>query len=275
MTTADTQPSTFLERDDWMRAVCASDLPHVTARIAVRIALHLRVTSGQCNPGIDKIAKGSNISERSAYRQIAALRRAGWIAIRRGGGRERCNEYVLRYPDRAVSGFKPLNPDSGDNETLTERVVNPDNRWQTKRGTAKRTGAGAHTPAPRERERSRSLAVPGALAPVGGALEQGKVAVDHFPELLAIWQRPWGEDEPAAHRAFAEASRAADPDDIVAAARAWVATVEPRFLKPLAAWLAKGLWQNQPPQRKPTRNGGKVSWSQQAFEIGQRWGDRS
>jgi hypothetical protein len=271
---AGTQPRTFIERDDWLRAVCASDLPHVTARIAVRIGLHLNVTSGRCDPGIDKIATGSNISERSAYRQVAALRRAGWLAIRRGGGRQRSNEYTLKYPDTALSGFKPLNPDSGDNETLTERVINPDNRWQTKSGTAKRTGAGAKTPAPRgERERELTLACPlGALA-VGGAPEKQEVIVDRFTDLLAVWQRPWGEDdEPAAHRAFAEACREADPDDIIASARRWVAAAdEPRFLKPLTKWLAKGLWQKQPPSRAPQRNGGKVSLSRLALEIGNQW----
>lgn len=116
----------------------------------------------------------------------------------------------------------------------------------------------------------------GALAPDGGAPEEGKKAVDRlvvdwFPELLAVWQRPWGDDAAAAHRAFAMACREAEPDEIIAAARAWVSAVEPRFLKPLAEWLAKGLWQNQPPHRKPTRNGGKVSLSAIALEIG-GWG---
>jgi hypothetical protein len=39
-----------------------------TVRVAVRIGLHLYVKSGQCNLGIDGIATGSKISERSICR---------------------------------------------------------------------------------------------------------------------------------------------------------------------------------------------------------------
>jgi hypothetical protein len=287
----DTQPRTFLERDDWMRAVCASDLPPVTARVAVRIGLHLNVTSGQCNPGIDKIATGTNISERSAYRQVAALRRAGWITIRRGGGRERSNEYTLTYPDTALSGFKSLNSDRARQETLTERVINPDNRWQTKRGTAKRTGAGAHTPAPRERENG-SLAltvIPGAPAPVGGAPEEkNKQEVVIAPDVafLVLWMlwssvRPHPDtdkDKTDARLAFAVVGRDADPDEIIAAARERIAAAKadnPRFLPKLAIWLSNNNWRKEPPQRKPTRNGGKVSLSRLAIEESRDGGDQS
>ena len=73
---------------------------------------------------------------------------------------------------------------------------------------------------------------------------------DRFAELLAIWLRPWGEeDETDACLAFALVCREADPDDIIDSARRWVAAVEPRFLKPLAKWLVKGLWKKSPPPK--------------------------
>jgi hypothetical protein len=224
MPDADSQPSTFEERDDWIRAVLASDLSHVAARVAVRIGLHLNVEFGRCDPGVGKIATGSKVSERSVYRQLALLEQAGWIEIRSGGGRKRSNHYVLKYPDKVLSGFNSENPVSGDRKTLSAVAQNTATKVADKKSLkAKRTVAGATTPATGERERELALAViPGALAPDGGAPKGLK---DRFAVLLAIWKRPWGkEDEAAAWEAFVEECRAgADADEIIASARRWVA----------------------------------------------------
>jgi hypothetical protein len=75
MPDAKTQPRTFLERDDWLRAVIASDLPHVAIRVAVAIGLHLHVKSGRCDPGYDALAAGLRMSRRSIFRLVAMLRR--------------------------------------------------------------------------------------------------------------------------------------------------------------------------------------------------------
>jgi hypothetical protein len=285
MATADTQPRTFPERDEWLRTVLASDLPHVAARVACVIGLHLNVRSGRCDPGIDDIIAASKVSERSIYRKIVLLERAGWIAIRRIRGPGRHNEYFLVYPDRAVAGLgaglDPALPcHSSVSVTLPKHPLRPATTvaGQDKR-QAKRQGAGAKTPAPRERER-RELAlavIPGALAPVSSAPKEGKeVAVDRFSDLLAVWQRPWGENEAAARVAFAKACREADPDAIIASARAWVAAKEPdRHLQPLEKWLARGAWKNQPPSPKQKRNGGKVSLSNIALAISRDGGDQS
>jgi hypothetical protein len=286
--TKTSQPTTFLERDEWLRAVLSSDLPHVAVRVAVRIALHLRVESGQCNPGIDKIAAGSKVSERSVYRWIALLQQAGWIAIiRSGGGWRRSNHYVLKYPDtalsgfdpenpdRAVSGFNPANPDSGDNETLTAVTISTANRVaDKKRLTAKRTAvADAQASATGERERELALADPGALAE-GGAREGLK---DCFAELFSIWKRPphGDEHEAAAWAAFvAGCSKGDDPDEIadaiLASGRRWVAAYqhEPNMLKPLWKWLSLNTWKHQPDKGpKPKRNAGKVSLANVALAI--------
>ena len=69
------QPSTFQERDDWMRAVLKSELPPVAVRVALVIGFHLNVKAGRCDPGIDDIIaaignrpgdpKKPNVPERS------------------------------------------------------------------------------------------------------------------------------------------------------------------------------------------------------------------
>ena len=283
MNASRTNPSTFLERDEWLRAVLASDLPHVAARVAIRIGLHLNVASGQCNPGIDKIATGSNISERSAYRQIALLEQAGWIAIRRGGrGQGQCNQYTLIYPDRAVSGINPVYPDSGDNSTLPNRALYPATTVaDKKRNSEENSAANAQAFAAKGREsRSRALAVipTSALASVG-ALEVGKEGVDRFGDLWTLW---WSEssfpdtddDERKARKAFIDAC-GGDPaiaDEIIAAARKFIPAVKAKGLNlpKLWKWLCRDNWRKPPPSPKPQRNGGKVSLSALALEIGGR-----
>jgi Helix-turn-helix domain len=97
------QPTTFLERDHWMRAVLKSELPPVAVRVALVIGFHLNVDAGRCYPGIDDIVTASHVPERSLYRQIALLEKAGWISIRRVRKPGRNNEYVLVRPATAMA----------------------------------------------------------------------------------------------------------------------------------------------------------------------------
>jgi Helix-turn-helix domain len=99
-------PKTFEARDDWMRAVLAADLPDAAARLAVRIGLHLRVKTGKCNPSYATLAAESRIGERSAYRLVALLEAAGWLAVQRTRGRL-SNQYVLLNPANAMAGLNP------------------------------------------------------------------------------------------------------------------------------------------------------------------------
>jgi hypothetical protein len=73
---------------------------------------------------------------------------------------------------------------------------------------------------------------------------------ERFRELRAIWARPWTDDVDADRRAFARACQEAAPDDIIAAATAFVAAADaPRFLPPLAKWLANRGWEKPPPTK--------------------------
>jgi hypothetical protein len=78
--------------------------------------------------------------------------------------------------------------------------------------------------------------------------------------LRAIWARPWADDDAADRRAFAQACQEAAPEIIIAAAAAFVAAADaPRFLPPLAKWLAAHGWEKPPPtKRGPARANGKA-----------------
>ena len=147
---------TFLKRDDWMRAVLAAKLSHATARVAITIALHLRVDTGQCNPGYPTIAAESRVSERSVYRHIELLERDGWIATKRAIG---CaNNFTLLTPANSMAGVSvqnwevtPANSMAGDpcqNEggPLPKRGGTPANGLAEQEQRKRRnSGRGAHT----------------------------------------------------------------------------------------------------------------------------------
>jgi hypothetical protein len=77
--------------------------------------------------------------------------------------------------------------------------------------------------------------------------------------LRAIWARPWADDDSADRRAFELACQQVAPDDIIAAAQAWVAAADnPRFLPSLAKWLANRGWEKPPPKRGRARGNGKA-----------------
>jgi hypothetical protein len=141
-------PKTFEQRDDWMRAVLASDLPPVAARFAICIALRLNVESRQCNPSFATLAADSHVGERSAYRLVTLLEHAGWIAVQRTRGRL-SNQYVLLNPANSMAGFNPAKSDAA---TLPKRPRNPANRMADEKRNRILDGERLHAPPSRGRE---------------------------------------------------------------------------------------------------------------------------
>lgn len=104
---------------------------------------------------------------------------------------------------------------------------------------------------------------------------------ERFSELREIWRRPWADDVAADQRAFEVACREVAPEDIIVAASAWVAAADaPRFLPPLARWLANRGWEKPPPAKArrahgngrrndglPRTNGDKVDLAKVFFGI--------
>jgi hypothetical protein len=79
---------------------------------------------------------------------------------------------------------------------------------------------------------------------------------ERFRDLRAQWKRPWPDDVEADRRAFMRTCQEVAPEDIVARAMVWAAEVEPRFLPPLAKWLANRGWEKPPPTKaKRAANG--------------------
>jgi hypothetical protein len=87
------------------------------------IGQHENLDTGQCDPGVETIARESGLHERAVYRAIAGAERKGALVITRTGrgGRNGRNSYRLcgGNPDKS-SGLNP------DKTTLTKRSKNPD-----------------------------------------------------------------------------------------------------------------------------------------------------
>jgi hypothetical protein len=278
---------TFRERDRWLRAVLASDLPHTAARVAAALALHLNVTSGRCNPGHKALADHGRVSERTAYRLVELLERAGWIAIKRASGRP--NQYVLLTPDRTMAGVGALTPVRGDRATPAKNGPDPchtvaDNK-RTSESTSEQKMRGATKVAPSHLERERDVvALAGSLGGAAGAVAPqaadepkpvnapltGEILppddVNTLAALLAIWNRGHAADRaPAAQQrvreAWERACRVAEPATILDGARKTVAAADaPRFLPKLDEWLdARGWAHPPPPKRRPRRAGSRTS----------------
>jgi hypothetical protein len=118
-----TQPKTFLERDNWMRAVNASDLPRGARCLAFAIALHLNVKTGRCDPGHKALSEDTGISERSVRRFLELLERDGWFATKRRG-HGNTNSYVLLRPASDLADQEPTRPasDLADQENYDRPV---------------------------------------------------------------------------------------------------------------------------------------------------------
>jgi hypothetical protein len=245
-------PKTFAERDAWMRAVLASDLPDAAVRVAIRIALHLRVSTGRCDPSYTTLATESHVAERSVYRLVALLEQKGWLSIQRTRGRH-SNQYVLLNPANPMAGLNPAiaetglnaaNPDSRDNPTVPNRASNPANMVaDKKRRTTKRTTKGKESD-------SRPCVVS------RGFKNDTKGKNTSAPNLAEAFERFWRAYPRKVGRAAAQTAfehvveRGAEAEVLIeAAARfAVIRAGEPEKYTPYASrWLREQRWEDAPP----------------------------
>jgi hypothetical protein len=111
-----------------------------------------------------------------------------------------------------------------------------------------------------------------------------------FREFRTLWRRGWASDDTPraqeiARTAFVAACREAKPEEILEGARAWVAAADaPRFLPPLAKWLAARGWEQPPPtkRRASQHRGGSNGARRQrpnlaeiAFELARQYEEES
>jgi Helix-turn-helix domain len=232
MTLADSA-KTFKERDAWMRAVLASGLPDRVVRVGISIALHLRVDAGKCELSYPTLATATGVPERTVYRLVSLLERAGWIAIQRTRGRL-SNHYKLLNPATRMAGLNtddPATPMTGlgsDNpakamtgSTLPKSTSNPANMVAGGKRIKRREAKKDSLALPNGRARESVQAAPNFFGTKNATDKKEKItkatgAVDGFEQFWAAY--PKHVKKLAAEKAFAKALKIANADVIIAAA---------------------------------------------------------
>lgn len=108
-----------VDKNEWMAEVLADkSLTCSAVKVAVRLALHHNSKTGQCNPSIETLARGTDLKARAVYNAIGALRDAGflsWTTPAGGSSNYRLERIVIGRPQSAADA-----PSSG-----TDAVVAP------------------------------------------------------------------------------------------------------------------------------------------------------
>jgi hypothetical protein len=231
--------TTFKFRDAWIRALLAdADLSDGTKIVGVRLALHLHVNSGRCNPAYLTLASGTGRYKRAAIRAIAALERGGWIKIDRGNGRGRKNDFRLLTPAERVSPELPFESDervTPETPFHDEKKVTPETPFLTRKGdTRDQKRVTPETPSKRRRES------------VKGNINGPTSDFEDF------WRAyPLHKAKAAAERAYQKIIRAkrATPDELIEGALRYADErrgQDPQYTKHAATWMNAGCWTDEP-----------------------------
>jgi hypothetical protein len=262
-------PKTFRERDDWMRAILASDLPDAAARVAMTLALHLHVDTGRCDPPYSILASKSHVSERSAYRLVALLEHTGWIAIQRVSG---ClNHYTLLTTAKPMAGVTTAKPMAGvraattaksDTEPLPKSGGTTANKVaDNKRRQAKKEQAGRESISPAVAARDENKGTPDESDLFGKTESKpqaprknrgGRRSADDGEAFDRFWKAyPKRVAKEAARKAYDKAlERGATDAALLAGAQRYAAErngQDAKFTKHPATWLNGGCWEDELP----------------------------
>jgi hypothetical protein len=261
-------PQTFLDRDNWMRAVLASGEPYAARCLAIAIALHLSVQKGRCDPGHKALRQDTGMSTRSVERWAARLERDGWLGIKHGG-RGHTNSYILTTPAAAmtrqhVADQKPhmtrqrvadqtsfLDFDPPLPADMTRHIASDDPPHAVgqksvlnneKRKAEKKDSPADFAPRPEEDKPTRRRKNPDPT-PTGADL------ADAFDRFWAAYPRKVAKE--AARKAFAKAVEGVgNPDTLVAGAQRYAVERSgepPKYTKHPATWLNAGCWEDELP----------------------------
>jgi hypothetical protein len=228
-------PNTFKARDEWMRAILADKALSPQAKlIAIRLALHLNIKTGRCNPTYDRLAKGTAYeAQRYVRRIVAQLVAAGWVEIATSRGRH-ANGYRLKSPaNQGLPGPCSTRASQAPVETPT-------------RASQALVNQGLPGP-PEKRSEKRSKKediYPGVVAPLGAHPPEEEDAFETF------WQQfPHRRNKPAARKAYAGVidAKQATADELLAGAMAYAAYrdgQDSQFTKQPANWLRDEGWRD-------------------------------
>lgn len=255
------------DRELWMRAVLSDDrLTDSAARVAMRLALHLNLTDGRCDPSMQTLARGCGAKTRTAERAIAQLESLGFISRVRSGGGRFSNSYRFRFDSLATietaerQNNRPPSVETGGNADAPDRSdgappsVETGHPRQSRRPNIEENieenmeGGSPPNPSSHDRRNRRRSA-----------------EADSEPEGFSAWwdQYPRQTGEAGARKAYGAALReGATPGDLMAGVLRYAAErmgQEERYTKTPSNWLHDGCWTDKPASKpvpaRPASNG--------------------
>ena len=265
MPTTPANPQTFLDRDNWMRALLASSAPCVAVRLGVAIAFHLNVKSGRCDPSHLALKKAAHMPLRSIGRWLGWLVRNGWLDVKRGG-QGRTNNYVLMigqhvadqasFPefDRPLStDDRPLRAGMIGHFVLDDRPVGGrQQERQAKRDKKKGTRSKTLARSARDTHKAPDFSPGDLKKDAEGESTRAKpqaARAEAFEDFWRAYPRKVAKD--AARRAFDKALKAGvDAGALIAGAQRYAVErqgQDPKFTKHPATWLNGGCWEDELP----------------------------
>ena len=112
--------------------MASSDMSPLCRLIAVRLAFHYNLTSGRCDPSINRLATGVDCTSRAVEQAISVLEKGGWLSRESSRGRHP-NRYQLRMERVRAPAADPAgdSPDecSTPNECSGSIASNPERRF--------------------------------------------------------------------------------------------------------------------------------------------------
>jgi MarR family len=103
------------ERFLWQHGVHAdAELTHAQKSVLTRLALHLNIENGRCDPSVGGLAAETNVTRRTVQRALARGEALGWITREPGGGQRRSRYSLTQrqplpgYAPQPVNGGSPV-----------------------------------------------------------------------------------------------------------------------------------------------------------------------
>jgi Helix-turn-helix domain len=100
---------THADRFRWEQDVLAN--PQLTAAqkiVLTRLALHLNIKTGRCDPSVKTLATGAGMAERTVQATLSRAETLGLLKRAIGGGRTRTTSYTLISPAKTVHDAAPF-----------------------------------------------------------------------------------------------------------------------------------------------------------------------
>jgi hypothetical protein len=219
-------PMTHAERFRWEQDMLANpQLTPTQKNILTRLALHLNIKTGRCDPSVETLAAGAGVVERTVQTALARAEKLGIINRVIGGGRTRTSSYSL-VSLKTVHGAAPF---------LETVHVEAPFEVETVHGGAEKGAADGGKP----------------CTAVHPNIANKKNTESRLKEDFERWYSayPRRRARGAAFRAYKQARSRASVETLLDGARRYAAQRaghDPQFTKYPATWLNAECWLDEP-----------------------------